>query len=81
VIDEYEHLDVIWAMDAVEKVFEEVKGVLWKTCHVREKCRVPVGCEHVGLWSPSPTPAVDDDDQGQTSSSSDEEFTMSCQKL
>lgn len=30
VIEEYEHLDVIWAIDAVEKVFGEVKGVLWK---------------------------------------------------
>ncbi|KAI1356469.1 sterol esterase [Xylaria sp. FL0043] len=31
VIPEYEHLDVIWAMDAVSQVFEEVREVLWKT--------------------------------------------------
>ncbi|ETN37081.1 uncharacterized protein HMPREF1541_08071 [Cyphellophora europaea CBS 101466] len=31
VIEEYEHLDVIWAMDAVVKVASEVKQVLWET--------------------------------------------------
>lgn len=31
VIPEYEHLDIIWAMDAVSQVFEEVREVLWKT--------------------------------------------------
>lgn len=50
VIPEYEHLDVIWAMDAVEKVFEEVKEVLWKTCDVRDECRVPKGCEKIEQW-------------------------------
>jgi len=72
VIDGYEHLDVIWAMDAVEKVFEEVKEVLWKTCHAREECRIPAGCEQVGPWVPPPTPVGHDDDQEQTSSGSDE---------
>jgi pimeloyl-ACP methyl ester carboxylesterase len=51
VIPEYEHLDVIWAMDAVEKVFKEVKEVLWKTCDVRDSCRVPTGCEDIEPWS------------------------------
>ncbi|KAG9251558.1 Alpha/Beta hydrolase protein [Emericellopsis atlantica] len=52
VIDEYEHLDVIWAMDAEEQVFREVAETLWKTCHVRDEVRVPKGCEHVESWSP-----------------------------
>lgn len=45
VIDQYEHLDVIWALDAVEQVFEEMRGVLWKTCYDQEKFRVPKGCD------------------------------------
>lgn len=47
VIPEYEHLDVLWAMDAEDKVFRELREVLWKTCDTRDICRVPVGCEHV----------------------------------
>ncbi|KAK3695042.1 Alpha/Beta hydrolase protein [Podospora appendiculata] len=52
VIEGYEHLDVIWAMDAVDRVFTEVREVLWKTCGARERerCRVPVGCEDVEAW-------------------------------
>ncbi|KXJ95347.1 Alpha/Beta hydrolase protein [Microdochium bolleyi] len=50
VINEYEHLDVIWAMDAREQVFDEVRDVLWKTCNARDKCRVPTGCETVAAW-------------------------------
>ncbi|TGJ79890.1 hypothetical protein E0Z10_g8874 [Xylaria hypoxylon] len=53
VIPEYEHLDVIWAMDAVSQVFEEVREVLWKTCYARDQCRVPTGCESVPAWTPS----------------------------
>lgn len=52
VIDDYEHLDVIWAIDAVEQVFVEMREVLWKTCHVRDRCRVPEGCEEVPAWTP-----------------------------
>ncbi|KAH6853657.1 Alpha/Beta hydrolase protein [Chaetomium sp. MPI-CAGE-AT-0009] len=52
VIPEYEHLDVIWAMDAPEQVFREVREVLWKTCDVRDVCRVPKGCEEVEPWVP-----------------------------
>ena len=44
VIEGYEHLDVIWAMDAVEQVFKEIREVLWQTCNVKEKCRVPESC-------------------------------------
>ncbi|KAL8960926.1 MAG: hypothetical protein Q9183_005383 [Haloplaca sp. 2 TL-2023] len=52
VIEEYEHLDVIWAMDMIEKVGKEVKEVLWKTVEkeTREGCVVPRGCEEVGYW-------------------------------
>lgn len=45
VIEEYEHLDVLWAMDAPNRVFEEVKQVLWRTCPVQDACIVPEGCE------------------------------------
>ncbi|CAH0043582.1 unnamed protein product [Clonostachys solani] len=45
IIPEYEHLDVIWAMDAPDQVFKEVREVLWKTCEYRDVCRVPTGCE------------------------------------
>ncbi|KAK0734956.1 Alpha/Beta hydrolase protein [Lasiosphaeria miniovina] len=61
VIDEYEHLDVIWAMDAVDKVFREVREVLWKTCNVREQCRTPRGCGDVAEWTPPPSPGEDGD--------------------
>ncbi|KAH8820384.1 alpha/beta-hydrolase [Xylogone sp. PMI_703] len=52
VIDEYEHLDVIWAMDAIEKVGKEIKEVVWKTVpsKVREFCVIPDGCEEVEEW-------------------------------
>lgn len=50
VIEGYEHLDVLWAMDAVDKVFVEVAQVLWKTCEVRDRCVTPDGCEGVELW-------------------------------
>lgn len=52
VIPEYEHLDVIWAMDAEEKVYKELRQVLWRTCpeKERERCRVPKGCEGVEMW-------------------------------
>ena len=52
VIPEYEHLDVIWAMDAADQVFKEVREVLWKTCDAREVCRVPEGCAQVAAWEP-----------------------------
>jgi pimeloyl-ACP methyl ester carboxylesterase len=53
IIEEYEHLDVIWAIDAIEQVGQEIKEVLWKTAgDARDKCRVPHGCENVGKWNP-----------------------------
>ena len=49
IIEGYEHLDVIWAMDCVEKVGKEVKEVIWRTAskESRRACRVPRGCEGV----------------------------------
>lgn len=46
VIEGYEHLDVIWAMDAIEKVGKEVREVIWKTAgeEARRLCRTPRGC-------------------------------------
>ncbi|KAF6231435.1 hypothetical protein HO173_010396 [Letharia columbiana] len=52
IIEEYEHLDVLWAIDSVEKVANEVREVLWKTVpeNLRVRCRVPKQCEGVGVW-------------------------------
>lgn len=46
IIEGYEHLDVIWAMDAIEKVGKEVREVIWRTTDLesQKRCRVPVGC-------------------------------------
>ena len=47
IIEEYEHLDVIWAMDAIEKVGKEVREVIWRTVDPESAlmCRVPTGCQ------------------------------------
>lgn len=47
IIEGYEHLDVIWAMDAIEKVGKEVREVIWRTVDPGSQrlCRVPVGCQ------------------------------------
>lgn len=52
IIEEYEHLDVIWAMDMIEKVGREVKEVIWQTASLeaRKLCRVPKGCENIESW-------------------------------
>lgn len=52
IIEEYEHLDVIRAIDSVEKVAKEVREVLWKTVpdSLRNRCRVPKGCAGVEVW-------------------------------
>jgi pimeloyl-ACP methyl ester carboxylesterase len=46
IIEGYEHLDVIWAMDAIEKVGKEVREVIWKTADEQDRrmCRTPRGC-------------------------------------
>lgn len=47
VIENYEHLDVIWAIDSIEQVGKEVKEVIWKTAPADDKeiCRSPLGYE------------------------------------
>ena len=72
VIEEYEHLDVIWAMDAVDQVFKEVREVLWKTCHARDVCRVPKDCENVPQWIPPTPPSSADGEELQSSSGGEE---------
>ncbi|OQE36932.1 hypothetical protein PENCOP_c011G04478 [Penicillium coprophilum] len=45
VIEEYEHLDVLWAMDAIEQVGREVNQVIWTSMpdDARRICRAPRG--------------------------------------
>lgn len=45
IIEEYEHLDVLWAMDSIEQVGREVRQVLWTTApdDARAMCRAPRG--------------------------------------
>ncbi|KAI1385042.1 alpha/beta-hydrolase [Hypoxylon trugodes] len=69
VLPDYEHLDVIWAMDAVDEIFQEVREVLWKTCNVREKCRIPKGCENVAPWIPEEIGANKEDAEQSSSDS------------
>ena len=49
IIEEYEHLDVIWAIDAVDKVAKEIREVIWKTAplKVKQTCQVPISCERI----------------------------------
>ena len=49
VIEEYEHLDVIWAMDVIEKVGREIRDVIWKTVpdDLRESCRAPTDFKQI----------------------------------
>jgi pimeloyl-ACP methyl ester carboxylesterase len=52
VIEGYEHLDVIWAIDSIEKVGRGVLETIWRTTpkNYRESCLVPVGCENLEAW-------------------------------
>lgn len=52
VIEDYEHLDVIWAVDSIEKVGRGVLETIWRTApkDYRESCRVPAGCETLEAW-------------------------------
>ncbi|KAJ5531678.1 hypothetical protein N7527_005071 [Penicillium freii] len=45
IIEEYEHLDVLWAMDAIDQVGREVSRVIWTTVpdDARQICRTPRG--------------------------------------
>ncbi|KAK3394196.1 Alpha/Beta hydrolase protein [Podospora didyma] len=77
VIEEYEHLDVIWAMDAVDQVFKEVREVLWKTCDVRDICRIPRGCKNVPPLEKEDKRKEEEDEEtdGGLQSSSSEELS------
>lgn len=87
VIPEYEHLDVIWAMDAEREVFQGLRETLWRTCppDERAKCRVPKGCEDVGQWvddratgegaGNDQAPAANEGDTSGESPSSSEELS------
>lgn len=59
IIEEYEHLDVLWAMDSVEQVGKEVRQVLWQTMSEDAKmiCRKITGVEDDVLQQrPNPGP-------------------------
>ena len=47
VIEEYEHLDVIWAMDSIAKVGKDVRDVIWETApgEAQRTCRRPCGLQ------------------------------------
>lgn len=81
VVPDYEHLDVIWAMDAEVQVFREVRETLWRTVPAAERarCRVPQGCEDVQPWVDDRAGAGDDQEtlvgDGASSSSSSEELS------
>jgi pimeloyl-ACP methyl ester carboxylesterase len=49
-IGEYEHLDVLWAMDSIDQVGREVRDVIWQTIpdDARAICRVPKGVKAPG---------------------------------
>ncbi|GAO49634.1 hypothetical protein G7K_3783-t1 [Saitoella complicata NRRL Y-17804] len=44
VIDEYEHLDVIWAVDMIEKVGKGVRDAIWETVE-GDGWVCPIGCK------------------------------------
>ncbi|KAF2147699.1 alpha/beta-hydrolase [Myriangium duriaei CBS 260.36] len=52
IIEGYEHLDVIWAMDSIEKVGSEVKDVIWRTMpkDLRGSCPAPDGCKNLEAY-------------------------------
>lgn len=87
VITEYEHLDVIWAMDAETQIFREVREVLWRTVPEEERgrCRIPKGCDDVQAWVDDRTRGVDQEvhgggahgveEEGESSGSSSEELS------
>jgi hypothetical protein len=51
VLEEYEHLDVLWAMDSIDMVGREVLDTIWKTAgEARSHCRIPKGCENTEPW-------------------------------
>lgn len=56
IIEGYEHLDVIWAMDSIEKVGKEVREIIWRTAspESQRQCRTPIGCDRPHEEDPHP---------------------------
>jgi pimeloyl-ACP methyl ester carboxylesterase len=52
IIPEYEHLDVLWAVDSIDQVGKEVLETIWKTVpdSYRTRWKVPRGCESLEPW-------------------------------
>ena len=52
IIEGYEHLDVIWAVDSLEKVGREVLETIWRTMpeKYRNHCKTLTGCEEIKPW-------------------------------
>lgn len=52
IIEEYEHLDVIWALDSIEQIGREIRDTVFRTMSIQSRtlCRIPKGCEEVGIW-------------------------------
>ena len=73
IIEGYEHLDVIWAMDSIEKVGRQIKEVLWKTCDARDRVRVPTGCEDIDIWVDPKVGSVVDEKMGVEGDEEDEQ--------
>lgn len=77
VIDTYEHLDVIWAIDVIDKVGRDMKKVIWQTVSAEDKelCRTPTECEDVEEWCgdfSTDTTVVGRSGKGQTESNKKE---------
>ncbi|KAF1808055.1 alpha/beta-hydrolase [Eremomyces bilateralis CBS 781.70] len=57
VIEGYEHLDVLWAVDVIEKVGKELREWIWKTIPNEDRDRVVsvAGCKGIAPWESSST--------------------------
>ncbi|KAI9052757.1 hypothetical protein LZ554_003030 [Drepanopeziza brunnea f. sp. 'monogermtubi'] len=52
VLEDMGHLDVVWAVDVIEKVGTGLRDTVWKSLGKKERdiFRMPAGCEGVELW-------------------------------
>jgi pimeloyl-ACP methyl ester carboxylesterase len=52
IIEGYEHLDVLWAIDCIEEVGKEVLETIWKTvpANAKIRCKIPRGCQDIQPW-------------------------------
>lgn len=46
-IEEYSHLDCLWAMDSCARIGSKIKEVLWACATNKDLFIVPEGCEHI----------------------------------